>query len=273
MASALRVVTWNCKRAAPHSALWDHLLELDPDIALLQDFGAAVPARVLATYTHELNAAAGADPSAGHYQSAILLKAGTAVDLALPAPSPWVAYELELLAEYFTAKTVTLPSGASMRVISVYAPAYPLDRARMKRVDTSSIRLTYNRDVYATELLWATLKMMPIGEDDLVIVGGDMNSSESFDWGRATPRGNREIIDRMNALGLRDCLREFTGKLTPTFRSPSNRSLVHQLDHLYVTAPLLGALRHCDVGSPERILAPRPMLSDHLPIVADFALP
>ncbi len=74
----------------------------------------------------------------------------------------------------------------------------------------------------------------------------------------------------MNALGFYDCLRTFQGRLTPTFRSPRGGLVVHQLDHLYMTGALLGRLVGCDVGSAERVFGSIPMLSDHLPIVADF---
>jgi exonuclease III len=124
-----------------------------------------------------------------------------------------------------------------------------------------------------TELMWATVKSMSIAAEDLFIVGGDLNSSETFDYlWRGGPRGNREIMDRMNALGFYDCLRMFKGQLTPTFRH-SGKSFVHQLDHLYVTPRLLSRLTRCDVGSAERVWGSKPTLSDHLPIVADFLLP
>ena len=131
--------------------------------------------------------------------------------------------------------------------------------------------MTQNRDVWATELMWAALRSMHIANEEPFIVAGDLNSSETFDDPR--PRGNREIIERMNALGFYDCLRMFKGKLTPTFRTPHGGMVMHQLDHLYVTPMLLSRLVQCDVGSAERVLEPRPMLSDHLPIVADFNWP
>ena len=38
------------------------------------------------------------------------------------------------------------------------------------------------------------------------IVAGDLNSSETFDYlWHGDPSGNREIMDRMNALGFYDC--------------------------------------------------------------------
>ena len=268
MSSGLRVVTWNCRRASTTSHLWDYLLELNPDIALLQDFG-SIPKRVLDAYAHAANRRSPAADRAPRHMSGVLLRAGTALDLDLPAPAEWVAQELDTWAEYFTAKVVTLPSGAILRVMSVYSPAFPVDRARMELVDTAGIQLTQNRDVWGTELMWATLKAMDVGADDPFLVGGDLNSSESLDWSASKPRGNLEVMERMNALGCRDCLRAFTGQLTPTFRSPRGE-LIHQLDHLYATAPLSGSLTQCRLGSAERVLQSNPSLSDHLPIVADF---
>lgn len=36
---------------------------------------------------------------------------------------------------------------------------------------------------------------------------------------------------------------------------------------------LRGELAHCDVSSAGRVFEPRPMLSDHLPIIAEFTIP
>ena len=58
------------------------------------------------------------------------------------------------------------------------------------------------------------------------------------------------------------------GCLVPTFRNPHGRKLVHQIDHLYVTAPLSDHLVSCEVGSQERVFGQA--LSDHLPIIAEF---
>jgi exonuclease III len=266
-------VTWNCRHASLASKLWDYLLELDPDIALLQDFG-ALPGHVLERYTHAPNTRLAATDHTPRHMTGVLFKGTNAEDLPLPAPADWVARELEAHGEFFTAKTVTLLNGITLKVLSVYSPAFPIDPTRLKEIDTRDIQLTQNRDFWATELMWAAVKSMQIANEEPFIVAGDLNSSETFDYlWKGGPRGNREIMDRMNALGLYDCLRMFTGTLTPTFRSPRGGSVIHQLDHLYVTPMLLSRLTWCDVGSAERIFAPRPMLSDHLPIVADFTWP
>jgi hypothetical protein len=263
-------MTWNCRRASKSSGLWDCLLELDPDVALLQDFG-TIPERVLQTYVHAQNAAVAETSRAPRFMTGILVKGIDAGDIALPAPTEWVARELESFKEFFTAKALTLHNGVSLKVLAVYSPAFPIDRTRLVGIDTTGIRLTaQRRDVWVTELLWATLKSMSIMAEEPFIVGADLNSSETIDIPR--PRGNREIMDRMNALGFYDCLRMFKGQLTPTFRTPRG-SVVHQLDHLYVTPSLLSRLTWCDIGSAERVFGATPMLSDHLPIVADFVWP
>ncbi len=195
----------------------------------------------------------------------------SAEDLALPAPDAWVARELEDHRTCLTVKHVTLPNGMGLKVISVYSPAVRIDPARLIGVDTRGIQLTQNRHLWMSDLLWASLQTMSFGDDELLVVAGDFNSSETFDSPK--PRGNREFMERMNALCLTECLRSFNGRLTPTFRTPRGGFVVHQLDHLYVTEALRKRLAWCGVGSAQRVFASTPSLSDHLPIVADFTLP
>jgi exonuclease III len=269
MKRTFRVITWNCRRASLTSGLWDYLLELDPDVALLQDYG-TLPERVKDVYVHVQNGVVDETGRVSRVMSGILVKGTCTGEIPLPAPTEWVTRELETFREFFTARSVTLHNGVSLNVMSVYSLAIPIDRVRLAGIDTTGIQLTQNRDVWMTELMWATLRSMSISAEEPFIVGGDLNSSETFDDPR--PRGNREIQDRMNALGFYDCLRMFNGKLTPTFRT-SRGSIVHQLDHLYTTPCLLSKLAWCDVGASGRIFESTPMLSDHLPIVADFVWP
>jgi hypothetical protein len=270
MKQTFRVITWNCRRASLTSGLWDYLLELDPDVALLQDFG-TIPERVMQGYVLLQNGAVAETGRAPRFMTGILVKGNSTGDIPLPAPTEWVARELEHYKEFFTASAVTLHNGVDLKLLSAYSLAFPIDRTRLAGIDTTGIRLTaQNRDVWMTELLWATLRSMRIAAEEPFIVGADLNSSETIDDPR--PRGNREIMDRMNALGLYDCLRMFKGKLTPTFRT-TRGSIVHQLDHLYVTPSLLSKLTWCDVGLAGRVFGSAPTLSDHLPIVADFKWP
>jgi hypothetical protein len=270
MEPTFRVVTWNCRRASTGSSAWDYLLELDPDLALLQEMGGLSP-RITDRYACAADVPATPSGRPQPFRTGLLVKGRIAEEIALPAPNDWVARELAFFRGNFVARDVELDNGVRLRALSAYCPAFPVDRARLQGVDTTGVQLTQNPDVWATELLWASLKTMGVGADELFLVGGDFNSSETFDthWG-TKPRGNREIIERMNALGFWECLRTFQGRLIPTFRSPRGGSVVHQIDHLYATRPLLRRLVGCQVGASERVFAATPALSDHLPIVADF---
>ena len=100
------------------------------------------------------------------------------------------------------------------------------------------------------------------------IVGGDFNSSILFDLPK--DRGNREVIRRLNALGLTDCtVSHFYGESVPTFRQ-ARGSIKHQLDYCYVNADLLERLACARVLSRQEVFGSMPKLSDHLPIVCEF---
>jgi exonuclease III len=271
MSDQFRVVAWNCRRASLGSAAWDYLLELNPDVALLQETG-LIPDRVAAAYETAIATPVTDSGKPQGFRTAVMVKGTILGELELRVPVEWVARELEFFRGNFVAKRAVLHNGFKLDLISVYSPAFPIDKSRLAGVDTSGIQLIHNRDVWATEILWACLSSMAIRETDCLIVGGDFNSSETFDtmWGKS-PRGNLEIIERMDALGLRDCLRSFQGKLTPTFRS-SNGTIIHQIDHMYATRAMLNRLIRCHVGSADRVFGTRPYLSDHLPIVADFGM-
>ena len=103
------------------------------------------------------------------------------------------------------------------------------------------------------------------------IVAGDFNLSETFDNWPGGPRGNVEYLERMQSIGFTECLRHYHGKLVPTFRNPRGGAIKHQIDHLFVSPPLIEHLCDCRTGDPDRLFGEG--LSDHLPIIADFDLP
>lgn len=78
------------------------------------------------------------------------------------------------------------------------------------------------------------------------MIASDLNASETLDtmW-PARPRGSREILDRMQALGLCESLRRCNGALVPAFRNPRGSGIVHQMDPLLVSEPLAKRLVAC----------------------------
>lgn len=97
------------------------------------------------------------------------------------------------------------------------------------------------------------------------------NSSPTFDYlWKGGPHGNQEVLDRMNALELVECLFHSKGVLTPTFKNATDKKVIHQIDHLFVSADLISNLGFCETGNAQHIF--ENSLSDHLPIIADFSV-
>jgi len=82
----------------------------------------------------------------------------------------------------------------------------------LKGVDVSPVKLKLNPKVWPTEIIWSALKNT-ISNNEEWIVGGDYNISETFDkeWQDRNgvkfairSSGNKEILDRMYEVGLRN---------------------------------------------------------------------
>ncbi len=264
-----RTLTWNCRNATQSSPLWDYLRELAPDVALLQEVS-GIPPNVHEEFEVRYKRAGTNTGTLQRFHSALLVRGEIGHEISLRSPDAWVNAELERFAGNLLAYEALLEGGIRLNLVGVYSPAWPVDRGRMAGVDTGRVRLTLNRDVWVADLLWWALSSRASKLEDAWVVAGDFNLSETFDAGRGGPRGNREYLDRMEALGLTECLREANGRLTPTFRNPRGGRIVHQIDYLFVSDPLASALVACDTGDSEKVFGES--LSDHLPILADFCL-
>ena len=205
------------------------------------------------------------------FGSALLVRGEIGDGLTLQSGHGWADAELARFAGNVFGNEVRLRSGTRLRAVCVYSPAWPVGRDRLEGVDTSPVKLTLNPDVWVADLLWSALEAMgPSGESEM-IVAGDFNLSETFDAWKGGPRGNREYLDRMKDLGLTECLRDYNGALTPTFRNPHGGKVLHQIDHLFVTSGLASGLTSCVTGDAEQVFGGS--MSDHLPVVADFEGP
>jgi len=260
-----RIVTWNCNGRA---AIWDYLLDLHADVALLQEVG-PIPERVRQVYDLRLATPKTKTGRPQRFKTALLVRGTIGEPLSMPAPIDWVAKELDYFSGNLPAYSIELADGTALRTICVYSPAWPVDRLRLEGLDLSGVKLSQNPDVWVMDLLWASLNCQRF--DPLVnwVIAGDFNSSETFDQWPGGPRGNREYLDKMASLGLVECLRQQKGRVTPTFRDPKGHGINHQTDHLFVTSQMAALLVRCETGSPEQVFG---LLSDHLPIVADFAV-
>lgn len=263
----LKVLSWNVRRAKKESPVWELIAELNPDIITLQEV-TSIPESIQDIYAVKSINAIYKDGQAQKFSTVILAK-GEISALTLKSDLDWVNKELEFFKGNLVSATVEVPGYLPINVISVYAPAWPIDDKRLENIDVSSVKLKQHPKVWCSDMLWSALKNIPSLKEEAWIVGGDFNSSVTFDYmWSGPPSGNQEIIDRFNALGLTECLKTFTGELTPTFRNPRGGKVIHQLDHVYVTDALSSALTNSYAGDAFDIF--ENSLSDHLPIISEF---
>ena len=263
----MKVITWNVNRAAQSRAgTWEMVQREDADIVLLQEVN-GIPGRILNQYQCHWITPRYFDGSHAPSSTAVLSKGLIHATPYLESELEWVNRIQSERYGWIVACKTTLDSGEQVRVVGVHSPAFHIPRDQWADVDVSGIKLTKNPSLWFTEILWALLRAAGISDDANWIVAGDFNSSVLFDEPR--DRGNREIIERLNALGLNDCLSHVLGCPVPTFQH-SRKMIDHQLDYCYVNAPMLRRLRQARVPRHEDVFGPKPRLSDHLPIVCEF---
>lgn len=269
----MRILSWNVRKANKDSGVWDLMLELNPDIALLQEVG-SLSDKIYNSFDALLKPAIYKTGNFQKFSTAVLVRGTIIKEIVLKSEYDWVNKELEFFDGNFISCKVKLPNQGLFNVVSVYSPAWPITKERLEGVDVSDVKLSKNSKLWVTEIIWSALKNM-VTKREKWIVGGDYNSSETFDKEYQKKHGlknvllsdgNREIRDRMYELGFKECLLEYNKELTPTYKH-SKGKVIHQLDHLYVSKNIFSNLDACRTEDREIL---EKSLSDHLPIIADF---
>ncbi len=264
----MKLCTWNVRRASKTSSnVWDYLLKVDADILLLQEVN-SIPDIIKDMYTVHSIKAMGKTGNLQRFSTVVLVKGKIDYSTKLSSNLNWVNNELKIFRGNLVYVKATLTSGALVNLISVYSPAWPIDKDRIKNIDISSLKLKNNPELWVTEILYSALKNEKIDKSKW-IVSGDFNSSVTFDtmWGNK-PRGNQEIQDRMTNIGFTECINQFNKMLVPTFKNPKGGKIIHQMDHVFVSKELYPDVKSCIVEKENLIFSDS--LSDHLPIITEF---
>jgi endonuclease/exonuclease/phosphatase family metal-dependent hydrolase len=166
----------------------------------------------------------------------------------------------------WTAAVVSVPGTGEVTAVSLYGLLDEMSDASVHR-SLSEVSPIFDDDRYR----------------DLVVLGGDLNTSSGWDIrtdGSHLAR-DRTILDRISAYGLVDCLQQMRppGRLegcrcsfgddcmhTRTRLDPRHPDIPYQMDYMYASPALAERLERCDVLAP----ADWPSPSDHFPIVATF---
>ena len=262
----MRVITWNMRRAKTGSPSWDYFNDIDPDVALLQEIN-EIPEYINEKYDSKYLKAQSKSGNEQHFGTAVLVKGKIENNFTLSSELKWIRDEIKIFKGNLVNCIVKPINQKPIKVISVYSPAWPIDKARIEGIDISDIKLPDYSDIWVTDILWRILKHAEPKDTERWLVAGDLNSSETFDkkWGTT---GNYLTTKRITDLGFYECLRGYQKQLTPTFRHSSGK-IEDQLDHLFVTQCLADDLIDCKVGSKSLVFDKS--LSDHLPVIAEFS--
>jgi exonuclease III len=263
----LKVVCWNVKRAKKEKdILWNKILSFDADILLLQEV-ISFPQQILDSYEIQERKATKKNGSDQLFSTALLVKAEICSEIKLFSKHDWVNKELDFFKGNLIAFKIRFKDNY-LNVVSIYSPAWEIDRERLKGIDISEVKLEKNPDIWCTEVFRDALKNIMSVDNHSWIIGGDLNASSTFD--KTFSSGNQEILDRYYALGLKECLKEYNGKLTPTFKNTNGGKVIHQMDHLFTSNDLFENLENCYITEQNEIFDNN--LSDHLPIIANFKI-
>lgn len=274
----MRLVTWNLRRATETSKAWEILVNLKPDIALLQEV-TSIPTNVKASYAIKFQKAISKTGEPQKFGTAIITRGKFAGDLLLSSNYSKVNQEIEYFKGNLVSSTVQLEGYPQLNVISVYGPAWPLDWFKLmdtdkvtelRRKGIKKFTLSSSSGSEIIEIILSILENVEL-KDSWWIVGGDLNiagightGKNDFDRDMA----NKGFLKQMEKLHFIECLSKYNGRTIPTFRNS-----MHQLDYLFVTNSLHSFLYYCFTGD-NAIFGDNAILeqhiSDHLPIIADF---
>ena len=261
----MKIITWNVNKAGvSRKQLWHRLLTEDADIVVLQEV-TTIPDYIVERYNCYAKCPMFFARHNARFQTAVLTKWNIDTQPYLTSDLQWVNRIHTNQYGWITECAVTDDHERKYRVVAVHLPAFCIPCEVLEGVDISTIKLAAQSKIWFSEILWSLLKTAHIDDTSNWIVTGDFNSSVKLDIPK--DRGNREFVQRMNSLGLTDCLGQIFLGPVPTFQSP-RKYVEHQLDYCYVNKPRLTS---ASVMHPDEVFGVVPRLSDLLSLTCEFA--
>jgi exonuclease III len=262
----MKIVSWNIRKAKETSKVWQILEEYNADIILLQEV-LRIPLHFYSSHYIVFRSAISESGKQQIFGTALLTKYKIKQEIPLVSDNEFIQQELEFFKGNFIPLQLITSNNSLINVMSIYSPAWTINPNRYEKFDVSEIKLSQNNRLWAFDILHSWLKEQNIKSN--WIIAGDFNTSETFDYlWKGGPIGSLEYIQRLESIGLKECLRHFSNTLVPTFKNPKGGKIIHQLDHMYATKNLLDSLIDCKTPEHDFIFGSN--LSDHLPIISTF---
>lgn len=176
----MRILTWNLRQANLNSLIWELIKLYKADILLLQEV-INLPKYFLDNYYFVLKNAIKKDGFSQKFKTAILSRFEITEEIELKSKYKSINKQLKLnLGNYIYVK-IKYKSDI-INCISLHSPAWSIDNDKLDFKDYLSIKLKNNSKICLTELIYSGLKEI-ININENWIIGGDFNSSETFDKG------------------------------------------------------------------------------------------
>ena len=96
----MRVITWNVRRAKADDVAWEMLLDMEPDIALLQEVS-IFPPTITSSFDVKFESAVGKTGKPQKFGTAVLVRGKIIDDLQLSSAYDWVNSELNFFCRQF----------------------------------------------------------------------------------------------------------------------------------------------------------------------------
>lgn len=270
----MKIITRNVKRANEKSPLRDYLFSLNADVLFLQEV-TNFPKEVDMMYHKTFKYARSKTWWIQKFWTAVLSRIGSIQEKKLVSQYDWVNDQLKYFQGNYIACTIQVDNDRSLNLVSVYSPARSINEQPLE--NNTSIQLQGQKKLRLTEILWSAIKDTK-RDNESWIVWWDYNASITFDkdwqdlhgvkyWIRSS--WNAEILERMNQIWFTESLQAYNNAIIPTFKH-SREKLDHQIDHLFVTNDVYSTTVWCCVWDQSVVIWK--WLSDHLPIIAEFAI-
>lgn len=177
----MNVVSWNIRKAKENSIAWQILESYKADIILLQEV-LRIPEHILSAYNVVFRPAISESGKQQIFGTAVHTKYTIKQEIPLISSNEFIQQELEFFKGNFIPLQLMISDNTHINVISVYSPPWSIPTSHYNGVDISNIKLKLNKRMWATEILHAFLREQRITQTDNWLVGGDFNSSETFDY-------------------------------------------------------------------------------------------
>ena len=126
----MRVITWNIHGAKSDSPVWDYLLEKNSDITLLQEVG-SIPDKIKEKYDSLSRVAIYKTGKPQKFSTAVLTRGKIISEISLSSEFEWVNRELDFFKGNLISCIIQLPNQEPINVVSVYSPAWPVNKDRL----------------------------------------------------------------------------------------------------------------------------------------------